>query len=548
MTDNKKSKNNRALPIILLAAIAGIAWGGLREDGWFRGEPTVDVLGATVQRGPLRVSVMQRGNLGAKNSARVVAELEGRNQIIWLIDEGKSVVAGELVVELDSAALEDRIVEQSIKLDGIQAELTKSEQELEIQKSQNDSDIAMAAQKLELAEREREKYVLGDWVAATKKFDEEILKAEADYTQAENTREWTQTLYDAGFETETKNAEDIIRATNAKIALEQRKRDKDIGLEFTNPMEMLKLDSAIVEAEREVARVNLQAQARLVDNEQAVRSSRTRYDLEFEKHEKLKDQISKTKLYASADGMVVYSREEGGWRGDGDIIREGTEVRERQEIMTIPQAGGMIAEASLHESIIKKVKNGMPAVIRVDAIPGQEFTAAVSFVALLPDKGSRWSNPDLRVFRTTVEIIEGSLEMRPDMSCQVEILVEEIEDTLFVPMQAVFPSGGKSVCFVNGEARKVETGQNTNKWMQILAGLEEGEIVALSPPSGFVPEPAPEMKRGPAGPGDGAQRPSGDAASKPGGSGMRPGGSSGRPAGSGGRPSGGGQKGGGGGK
>ena len=541
MSEKKKAKKSGALPLILLAVVAGIAWGGFREDGWFRGTAAEQIAGAKVRRGPLLVTVSQRGHLGAKNSAKVVSEMEGRNPIIWLIEEGTTVKPGDLVAELDSAALEDRIVEQDISLDGANASMTKAEQELEIQKSQNFSDFEMAKQKLELAERERKKYVKGDWVASTKKFEEEILKAQADATQAEDNSEWTKKLFEAGFETETKKTEDEIRATNANIALEQRKRDKQIGIDHTHPMEMLKMDSAVAEAERELERVELQNQARLVDKEQALRSTTTRYELEQEKTDKLRDQFSKTRLIATADGIVVYSREEGSWRGDGEIIREGTEVRERQELLTIPQAGGMIAEASLHESVIKKVKSGMPATIRVDAIPGQEFDAAVSFVALLPDKGSRWSNPDLRVFRTTVEIINGSVEMRPDMSCQVEILVEQIDDTLFVPMQAVFPSGGGSICFVDGEAREVETGQSTNKWIQILSGVEEGETVWLSAPTGFVPEPAPEAERDPESPGDGAQGPSG-AGQMPGGAGQMPGGAGQMPGGAGQMPAGAGQR------
>jgi hypothetical protein len=81
------------------------------------------------------------------------------------------------------------------------------------------------------------------------------------------------------------------------------------------------------------------------------------------------------------------------------------------------------------------------------------------------------------------------------MSCSVEILVESIENALSVPVQAIHRSGGKTICFVRGAQREVEIGASSEAWVQILSGLEEGEIVALNPPAGFKPEPDPEGER-----------------------------------------------------
>jgi hypothetical protein len=75
------------------------------------------------------------------------------------------------------------------------------------------------------------------------------------------------------------------------------------------------------------------------------------------------------------------------------------------------------------------------------------------------------------------------------MSCHIEILVDMIEDTLYVPLQAVYPSSGRNLCWVQRgeeiEERSVEVGQHNEKWVQILSGLSEGETVLLSPPPGY---------------------------------------------------------------
>ena len=167
---------------------------------------------------------------------------------------------------------------------------------------------------------------------------------------------------------------------------------------------------------------------------------------EVERLSKLENQIGNAKIYAPEGGMVVYSRSEGR-RGSENSLEEGAMVYERQELMTIPRTGGMLAEVKLHESVLKKVKVGQKCRIFVDAIPGVTLHGEVDFVALLPDKNSWWANPNQRLFRTRVSISDENIDMRPGMSCAVEIIVAEIADTTYMPLQAAFTQEGEAVCF-----------------------------------------------------------------------------------------------------
>jgi HlyD family secretion protein len=183
-------------------------------------------------------------------------------------------------------------------------------------------------------------------------------------------------------------------------------------------------------------------------------------------------------------------------------------VRERQEILTIPNADDMIVQAKLHESVLKQVRVGQSCVVRIDALPGQQFTGRVSFVALLPDQNSWWANPSTRIYRADIQITSGAAEIRPGMSCLVEILIEDLPDTLFVPVQCVFRHGQENVSFVVAkgatEMRPVEVGRHNDLWVQVLSGLKENETVLLSSPPGFGParettEPEEEKAAGPVG-------------------------------------------------
>jgi HlyD family secretion protein len=477
----------------LVVLAGGAAWLCVRPGGWLAPEVERLVAGAPVRRGPLRISVLERGNLRAADAVSLKSEIEGQTSILWLIAEGSHVQPGDLLCELDATQLEDKRIQQDIAVRNAKAAWVKSQQTLRIQESQNASDIAAAEQKLQFAKDDLVK------LRETMQFDlakaqEAITLAEETQTRDANKLDWSRKLAESGFLTATELEADTLAANRAQILLEQSRREMNLLEAYELPRKEDELEAALAEAERELERVKLQAAARLVDFEADMQTNEARHDLESEKLTKLVDQIAKARIVAPRAGMVVYGQEEGGRMGNREPIAEGTMVRERQEILSIPNTGGMVAQASLHEAVLKQIQVGQSALVRIDSIPGRDFRGRVHYVALMADQGSWWANPNLRVYRTDVQIVEPVEGMRPGMSCAVEILVEEIPDTLYVPVQSVFRSGEETLCYVaqpNGatEPRGIEIGKYNEKWVQVLSGLSEGEEVLLSLPAGVTLQP-----------------------------------------------------------
>ena len=97
--------------VIVVALL--IAWGMMQTDlgSLFLGGGTssteTDEEFYTVRRETLRVTVTEDGNLESAENTEVKCEIPGGSTILWIIDEGESVKAGEKLVELDQAAIED---------------------------------------------------------------------------------------------------------------------------------------------------------------------------------------------------------------------------------------------------------------------------------------------------------------------------------------------------------------------------------------------------------------------------------------------------------
>jgi hypothetical protein len=146
----------------------------------------------------------------------------------------------------------------------------------------------------------------------------------------------------------------------------------------------------------------------------------------------------------------------------------------------------MRARVDIHETSLRKVQVGLPAVITVDALSGKRFLGRVGLIAPLPDARMMYVNPDLKIYPADIDLEDSDNSLRTGMSCKAEIIVAQYEDAVYVPVQAVLRVGGKPTVFVvkdgSIEERQVEVGLDDNNVIRIISGLTEGEVVWMTPP------------------------------------------------------------------
>src|ERR1017187_5209347 len=82
------------------------------------------------------------------------------------------------------------------------------------------------------------------------------------------------------------------------------------------------------------------------------------------------------------------------------MVEEGAVVRNRQEVIKLPDVSAMKVQVKIHETYINQIALGQPAFVVLDSMPDQRFRGNVSKVAPLPDSQSRWGNPDLKIYAT----------------------------------------------------------------------------------------------------------------------------------------------------
>jgi multidrug resistance efflux pump len=171
--------------------------------------------------------------------------------------------------------------------------------------------------------------------------------------------------------------------------------------------------------------------------------------------------------------------------GSSGFVEEGMMVRQRQELIRLPDVSKMLAEIRIEEARVRQVRPGMTAIIEVRNIPQRKFKGAVRRVALLPDAQASWMNPEKKVFPADILVDEELPILKPGVSATVEIIITNLTGVLSVPIQTVARLNGENICFIRKGSRvvpvPVTTGWFNDAFVEIVFGLKEGDAVLLAP-------------------------------------------------------------------
>ncbi len=439
-----------------------------------------------VKRGNFSVSITEGGSLRAVNEVVIRSEVEGTPRIIKLVPEGTVVKQGDLLVELDSADLRDRMQGQQLQVEQAQFSYDASVQDLSIQKSLHDSNMKEAELKVLFADSDLEKYEQGDMLQLIKTATNAVIIAQEELAQARDRRDWTEKLLKQEFATKSEFDKDDLAMKRAAIALEKSRTEFDLLQRYDIPKKRLQLKANLDSAKKELERIKHRGEALIAQQEQTVNSRQRALELQKEKLAEITRQLALTKIVAPQAGMVVYPFSDR-YSSSSAMIEEGAQVRQRQELIKLPDTSQMLVEIKVHESYVNQIKPGLPANVTIDSIPDASYDAVVRKVAVLPDTQSRYSNPNLKVYSTEVLITDVLPDIKPGVSARGEIIITNLMGVITVPIQAVTTLKGKQVCYVSAgfgdpSPIQVEVGMFNDRFIEIRSGLREGDKVLLTPP------------------------------------------------------------------
>jgi multidrug efflux pump subunit AcrA (membrane-fusion protein) len=163
-------------------------------------------------------------------------------------------------------------------------------------------------------------------------------------------------------------------------------------------------------------------------------------------------------------------------------MKVGDDVWQARKVLEIPDLTRMEAEGFVDEADAGRLAVGQRVRLRLDAHPETEFRGTVKEIANAVTRRDR-GNP-LKHVQLTIALAETDPQrMRPAMRFQGEVEVERAEGVLLAPAVAVRSTASGPVAYREGffkpYAVAVEVGRRNDRWVEILAGLEEGDVLVL---------------------------------------------------------------------
>lgn len=438
-----------------------------------------------VKRGDFTVTVVEGGTLAAVSEVSIRNEVEGTARIIWIVPEGTYVKKGDLLVELDSAQAQDQVNQQQIAYEKAKFAVEQAQAQLEIQKSATNSDYLAAVLKVKFAKIDREKYEQGQRLVDLIEASNRVVQAEAQLAVNLDTYRNSTNLAAKGYETKQKAASDWLAVLNSLNALTVATNTLWLLQNFDSVKSREKYEADVRQAEEELERVVNQNRRKMAQYEADLATQLNTLALNEEKLKRDRKNLEATRIVAPQDGLVVYQVSENRFSSES-LIEGGAVVRNRQELIKLPDLSRMKVTVKIHESHVNMIHPGLPAYVMLDSAPDQRYRGVVERVAPLPDTQSRWGNPNLKVYNTEIYLTDTIPNVKPGVSARAEIIVTNIANALSVPIQAVTSyRGTQAVYVVKGgrvEPKPVEIGLYNTKFIEITRGLNEGERVLLSPP------------------------------------------------------------------
>ena len=250
-------------------------------------------------------------------------------------------------------------------------------------------------------------------------------------------------------------------------------------------------DVRVAKSQLDWARMDLNRATRLVENGDIARSI---YDQAVVNH-----QLAQARYQAALDQvqqqLAVIDQQQAALalarKGDTDTVvrapisgavkekhaTRGAYLPVNGRIVSLVRIDPLRVRADIPEASSSAVRVGLPILFSVDSIPGKTFNARVVRIG-------QCLNEQTRALTVEAEVNNPTHQLRPGMFARSQVVVNPNTTAIFVPRNAVIYAAGLAKAFVidNKTAREriVKTGAADGDMIEILEGIADGDVVAIS--------------------------------------------------------------------
>ncbi len=450
---------------VVLGVVVAVVAGAIIWQPWLAQQPEEELRIAVVERGMLLVTVSASGNVEPEARVPLTFDVPGR-VVEVLVEVGDAVQSGDPLARLDGEQLALQVQQAEAALEAAQAQLAL------MKAGAWPGEIAAAEATLRAAQAQVSAAAANRDQLEGGASDAQIAAAEAHLAAAELQHKVAQIEYDSLRDTQDKTKKEQARydlyAADEALAAAQAGLDAVLAGADADVVRAARASVWAATAQQDAAQAQLDMLLAGATDEQTagaeaqVAQAQVALDL-------AKLLLEHATLRAPFDGVVAEIN-----------VTVDEMASAGLPAITLLDTSRFRITVGVDEIDVRQLVEGQTAQVTLDALPGVELTGTVERIA--PDATIQGG---VVYYDAIIGLAPTDAPIRSDMTANVTIVVEELTDVLIIPTWVVRIDRDTGQTYVQrqvGEQTErvdIQLGVRGNGVVQVLGGLEEGDVLVL---------------------------------------------------------------------
>ncbi len=207
-----------------------------------------------------------------------------------------------------------------------------------------------------------------------------------------------------------------------------------------------------------------------IGSEMMFLEAQTRYKAQQKQVIQMEKQLAKTKVYAPFDGII-----------DEVFVNKGANLMAGMTpILRIVNLNNMYVESDMPENYLASIRIGSPATVSIPVLSETQTTTI--------RQTGNFIQPNNRTFRVEAAIQNPNKIIKPNLNARLSIVDYSNPEALMIPLRVIRENAngdpyvfilinGQTEADQNVQQRFITLGKSKNEKVEILAGIEAGELI-----------------------------------------------------------------------
>lgn len=447
----------------------------------------------TVKKGPFRIVVELEGVFEGEDAREIsVAPDEWSKLTVQkAAAHGARVRKGDVVLELETEKLDREIADLRDELKLSATAIVLAQERLQALEKSAPISLDAARRSAKIADEDR-RFFFDVAKPFQLKIVEFLLKnARNNLEYQEEELRQLEKMYKADDITEETEEIVLQRARNtleqAKISLEMALVNHDYALKYALPRREVDIVEAAKQAKLNLENIEAELPPALDKQRLELEKMRQDRNKSEERLEKLLADREKMTVRSPADGVVYYGRLNRGKPADSagleDALRPRGTIPPNQVVMTVVSPRPLRVRTTVPEKDLHDLRPGLKGSAVPKGYPDLDLPVEIDRVADIPTAPGEFDG------WLRVQLKDRAKLLMPGMTCRIKLVPYLKRDAILIPPKSLVADeldDNKQSVQVLGKDGKIETrpvtvGRKTDKQVEILKGLSEGDKVVLEP-------------------------------------------------------------------